>query len=734
MITRKSLGTVSLGLALCSIGNCATADSVAPIPTVSVTTSVEAVQVRVGETQQISATPRDAAGVAIPNRPITWTSQTPAVATVTNGLVAGIARGRTAVIASSEGREASVSVNVVSDIVSVEVSPSTLALQIGESRDLTTTLKNIAGAVLSGRQVIWSTNDAGVAAVNAAGRVTAIAPGTVSVSATSEDRVGTASVQVLAPVSSVTISPATVTLLIGGTQQLTTTLKDAAGVTLVGRTVTWHSSDTSRVVVSTSGLVTAKKEGDAVVTASSESKSGSAAIVVAPPVATVSITPSTASVFIGNTQQLTATLRAANGQVLSGRSVSWSSSDPNKATVSSQGVVTAVAAGSAAISAVSEGITGTAAVTVPPAVSSVQVSPSSFSIAIGQTQQLTVLLRSAAGDTLSGRSISFASSDTTKAKVSATGVVSAVATGTVTITAASEGKSSSATGTILAVPPVALISVTPNQASVFVDDSVKMTAVARDANNAIITNASFTWSVGTSVMFPYKPASFYADVGPTGWIYGKMASSVCNLSGTLSTVDELKVTATSTTTTEKSGSTSFVVLPKVSTGYLSPRSLVLAKQSSGVLRAKGGCITYVGATRTSSDSSVATVQDSVVTGKSRGSAWIKAEFRGVRDSIQASVLDSLDVTAVAVCEAGWSLCYTSKILLGTNSVSVVASASGSGIDLTAQCIFSWVATDPAIVSVQPSSDFRSAVITRRATGATSVRVSCNGKTASFNVN
>jgi hypothetical protein len=82
------------------------------------------------------------------------------------------------------------------------------------------------------------------------------------------------------------------------------------------------------------------------------------------PVASVEVSPDSASVAVGETVQLTATPRDAEGQPLSGRTVTWATSAPPVATVSSTGLVTGVGAGTATITATSEGIHGTSSVTV----------------------------------------------------------------------------------------------------------------------------------------------------------------------------------------------------------------------------------------------------------------------------------------------------------------------------------------------------------------------------------
>ena len=82
-------------------------------------------------------------------------------------------------------------------------------------------------------------------------------------------------------------------------------------------------------------------------------------------VASVTVSPPSASVQVGQTAQLTATPKQASGAPLGGRVVTWSTSDSTVARVSATGLVTGRAAGSATVTATSEGKTGTSAITVP---------------------------------------------------------------------------------------------------------------------------------------------------------------------------------------------------------------------------------------------------------------------------------------------------------------------------------------------------------------------------------
>jgi len=176
---------------------------------------------------------------------------------------------------------------------------------------------------------------------------------------------------VTASVASVTVAPASASVGVSGTVQLAATTKDAAGNVLTGRVVTWTSGTPTVATVSTTGLVTGVSAGPATVTATSEGKTGSAAITVNAVVASVTVTPASASLTVGGTVQLAATPKDASGNALSGRVVTWASNAAAVASVNGSGLVTGLVAGSATITATSEGKSGSSAisVTAPTAIS-----------------------------------------------------------------------------------------------------------------------------------------------------------------------------------------------------------------------------------------------------------------------------------------------------------------------------------------------------------------------------
>ena len=167
-------------------------------------------------------------------------------------------------------------------------------------------------------------------------------------------------------VATVTVIGSATTLTIGAQTTLVAAAADAQGRTVSGRTVTWSSNAEAVATVSSSGVVTAVTAGTARITATIDNKSGSLDITVAlPPVVSVTITPSPATVAVGATLQLAAELKSGTGAVLTGRNVTWQSGDVSKATVNATtGLVTGVADGQTTITATSEGVVANVSLTV----------------------------------------------------------------------------------------------------------------------------------------------------------------------------------------------------------------------------------------------------------------------------------------------------------------------------------------------------------------------------------
>ena len=153
----------------------------------------------------------------------------------------------------------------------------------------------------------------------------------------------------------------------GATATLTASAVDAAGRPLPDRKIEWLSSDPARVTVSQAGVVTAVAPGIVGVSAISEGLYTTVDVRVSGPpgpIVTVSVTPPGASLALGQSRQFTTVLEDAEGNVATDRLVTWSSSAPNIATVSSGGLVTSLSRGTAIVEAQAEGRRGTTTVSV----------------------------------------------------------------------------------------------------------------------------------------------------------------------------------------------------------------------------------------------------------------------------------------------------------------------------------------------------------------------------------
>lgn len=152
---------------------------------------------------------------------------------------------------------------------------------------------------------------------------------------------------------------------VGRTLQLSARVRSPDGELLPRVSVTWSSSDESVAAVGPDGVVAGRAPGTAVIRAVAGKGSGSTTVTVVPvPVASVVVSPDTATLVAGSTWKLTAVLRDASGAVLTGRAVAWSSDDESVASVAPDGSVTARGEGTALIAAESEGKRGTSRIAV----------------------------------------------------------------------------------------------------------------------------------------------------------------------------------------------------------------------------------------------------------------------------------------------------------------------------------------------------------------------------------
>jgi hypothetical protein len=365
-----------------------------------------------GSTQQFTAT-----GLYTDNSTqdvtaqVTWASSDGAVAPVSNaagsnGLATTAGEGSTTVSASGGGVTGETTLTVTdATLVSIEVSPVNASISNGSTQQYTATglyTDNSTQDVTA--QVTWASSDHAVAMVSNAtgtkGLAAAAALGSTTVSATSGDVTGEATLTVTAAaLVSIEVSPAAPSIPNGSTQQFTATgVYTANSMEDVTAQVTWASSDGAVATVSNAagskGLATSAAAGSTTVSATTGDVTGETTLTVtAATLVSIEVLPAASSLPNGSTQQYTATgVYTDDSMEDVTTQVTWASSDSAVATVSnaagSKGRATAATLGSTTVSATSGDVTGETTLTVTAATLMwIEVSPATPGIPNGSTQQ-----------------------------------------------------------------------------------------------------------------------------------------------------------------------------------------------------------------------------------------------------------------------------------------------------------------------------------------------------------
>lgn len=476
-----------------------------------------------GATRQLVASAYTASNALIPEPVVTWTALNPGVATVTaGGEVRAIAPGTGRVVALVDGRADTATVTVQQVMARIVVSPKSVALKGGASSQITGTALDAGGSPIPGALMSWTSTAPTVASVNQSGLVQALGGGTAQVIAYSQGLADTTVVTVASVATSISVSPGSASLQVGGQQQFTAVVMDAAGAVMASAPVTWTASPAGIVTVS-NGLVTAVASGTATLKAASGSASESVSITVAatppPPdntLSTIQVTPATSGFnALGIHRQFAATARNASGQVVSGASITWHSTNPGVAKVSATGNVTSVANGTARIVASSGAAADTSTVVVNQEVASVEIRPGQVVLGLGDKADLVFKAFDANDMPITGLTPTWASSAPQVATVSQSGAVLAVSAGTSHITAQVGTHTASAqiNITLAAQPKIASVSVSPRADTIrALGFNRKLAVVARDSAGTVVPDPSIDWnSLNPSI----------ATVGKDGTVTGK---------------------------------------------------------------------------------------------------------------------------------------------------------------------------------------------------------------------
>ena len=394
---------------------------------------------------------------------VTWSSsdKTDAPIGSASGLAKGLAPETGATITATLGTVSGTTTLEVTNatITSISVSPTGRTIAPGTELAFTATgtFSDSSTQVLT-TEATWTSSSTGVATVGAGGVATAIGPGTTNIGAAFGGKNGSASLTVSSvTLVSIAVAPATAVMAPASTLSYgaTGTYSDGSTGPITG-TVTWSSSASNVVSITSFGLATGQSAGTATITASQGSVSGNAAVVVASStLASIQVSPASATVAEQTGTQFNAVGVFSDNttQNLTG-SVNWTSSPASVATVSNasptKGLATGITPGPATVTALFATLSGAASLTVTNAtLTSITVTPGTADIALDDTQQFT------ATGTFSDNStedltdqVAWTSSDVSVATMKVDGLASTAGTGTTTITATMNGMKGSAVLTV----------------------------------------------------------------------------------------------------------------------------------------------------------------------------------------------------------------------------------------------------------------------------------------------
>lgn len=665
---------------------------------------------QVGGSLTLTALVVDASGNAMRDRKVVWASEKENIATVSQaGVVIALAAGQVRIAASSGGRSASATITVSARPVSlVRITPGSATISVGSSVPLQAEALDASGAVVLGRPVTWSSSNETVAVVSTSGVLAGLAPGSVTITATIDGRSGTAAISVAPqPVAAVSITPMSDTAIVGEHVLFSATALDVQNQPLAGRFVLWSSSDPSVAIVSSEGEVIALAVGSARIKATIEGKFAEATILVTPvPVAKVIVTPNQLALNPGQTSQLTVTLNDSAGNVLSGRSITYTTGDAQIATVSSSGLVIAVAEGATTIDVASEGKRAAVSVTVNPIpVATVAVTPNAISLSPGQSTRLIAQALDAQGRPLANRTYAWSASDASIATVNQVGDVTAVAPGVVSIRAASGGQSGTAVVTVSRVA-VAAIVISPKPVTLTPPQTQVLTVQLFDSAGGSLSTSgrSITWLSRAPAIASVSASGQVAAVAPgTTFVIaatpGAQSTLYDSVGVTVSATPVSSTTVQPRATTVSVGGASGVRAVVVSAGVVT-RTVPVSWQS------RSAAIASVAGTGGFPDSAT-------VTGVSLGSTYVVATDPGGRsDSILVSV-STAPVASVSVSPASANISISA-----TTQLSAVAKDSAGG---TLTPTITWVSLAPAVATVSTSG-----LVTAAAAGAATIEARANG--------
>lgn len=661
----------------------------------------------------------------------TWTSSATATATVSAGVVKGLAAGSAQITAAYMGKTASAAITVSGATAkSLIVSPASTTVSVKATSQLQATLLLSDGTSQDvSSSASWSSSNAAVASVDAKGLVLGVGAGNATITASASGLTGTSAVVVsAATLKSIAVTPTNPSIGVGVTLKLTATGTFSDGtVADVTASATWSSSNPAALTVDATGTAQALSAGTSLVSATIGAVSGATTVTIASAsVTTIVVAPATAKLAVGGTAGFVATATYGDGSTSDvTTSAIWASNAAAIASVSNgagtQGTVTGLAAGNATISASFGGASGSAQITVVAAkLVSIAISPPAPTLGKGTTTQLSAIGTYDDGSSIDiTASAAWTTSDAAIVGVTnapGAGLVTGVAAGSATISAASMGVSGSTVVTVTAAT-VQSIAVTPVAPSIAIGKKQNLVAIATYSDGSLVdVTQQAVWTTGDPSV---------ADV-----------SNASNGHGLVTAIGPGSAAITATFQGQSGAATVTVTQPMLSSLQVSPiepsRPAGQNQQFQAIAIFTNGTQQNVTAQAawTSSNTGVATVgsmpgNTGLATGVAPGTTTITAAYMGLTGATMFTVTSA---TLVSIQVSPINPTFAPGVVAQFQATAIYS--DGTSQPATFQS--TWQSTSPSVAQVQTNGGQKGRV-TAIAMGTTDVTATFMGLTGASTV-
>jgi hypothetical protein len=546
----------------------------------------------------------------------------------------------------------------------------TLFRSIGDSLQGSARVTDAGGALIATAIPTWSVTAPDVAILGgAAGLVVARAPGTTLLIASYAGLSDTTRLTVRPVAARFAIPQPMLTLsALGATAETQVAITDARGTVIAGTPIDYISSAPAVATVGTTGVVSATGAGTAYIRLQAVGLRDSIRVTVTLPPVDVIVTSvsfathTVSSDAVGDTLRLAATARTAAGTIVT-TPISYRSLDPTVVMVGQTGAAWTVSAGTGRLVASVGTVADTAVVTVTPIPTFMRMSSATAALTTaGQTATLTATPLDRLGSPVAGAVVTWTSSAPAVASVSATGLLTAVANGTTTITATSGTVSGTAAVTVTIAPPApaSLAFVTRTGSITCLGDTLRLRTVVRDAAGAVMTTVP-TYRVLETLAATVDASGLVTEAG-TGTVH------VVATLGTLADTATLTLTEVATRITATRTVDSLTVGDSITPGF-------------NAYDARGNYIA-VYPTLTTAPTSVARVSGTRVVAVAPGSAIVTATMNGATAQSNIVVRAAVSITALRNVTPGASATlvgrgFASATTLSVDGVAIPLPTSGS---------------------------------------------------------